>query len=367
MAELATLARQAEADWLARDFAREALTGATADGSAFAHYRQALERTQAVSRAGGDRLRELRCKPAAVPPAEAVALLEQYAPAVAAMRAGAHCRDARPEVDWRAGFSHRVTNLLVARDLVQAAVSTAQRLRAAGKDVAAVELLLDAATFGSDLMHSPTLIDQMIGAALTTIATGEAWDDASLKALSPAARQVLADGLARLDARCPTTLDLAGESLLFANAVQHFPPTYEASAPAWLAWRQGFSLRLAAAEAVLFQTGMAAELAGMAALPWPQRERHIDALLERGLALQNPILAIALPNLASAEQNLRLVSAHVRLLRCAVALHRGESVPQLDDPLAAGPLGCDRVGAAVHLRSVGLRSDRPVERVVAVD
>ena len=366
MAELAAWARRAEADWRLRDFAREAMSGTTSDGSAFVHYREAMARTERLGSNVRDRLRDLRSKPAAVPVDEAAAVLAQYAPALAAMRAGARSRDARPVVDWRAGFSHHVFNLLVARDLVQAAVLTQQRLRSAGRESAAVELLLSAATFGCDLLHAPTLIDQMIGVSLLESATSGAWADEDLRALSPAGLQALADGLARLDARCPTTLDYSGEALLAANSMLH-QPIYEARGFAWQAWRQGFSWRLARAETALVQAEFAAELAGATALPWPQRQRHIEGMIERCHPQQNPILAVAIPNLVAAEEHLRLALTRLRLLRCAVAWHLGEVPLQLADPFGSGPLVRKQSGAGIHFESVGTGRLRPIERRVAGD
>lgn len=369
MAELATWARRAEADWRLRDFAREAMSGTTGGDSAFVHYGEAMARTEGLGGNVRDRLRDLRSKPAAVPPGEATALLAQYAPALAAMRAGAHSRDARPAVDWRAGFSHHVFNLLVARDLVHAAVLTQQRLRSAGRELAAVELLLDAATFGCDLQRAPTLIDQMVGVSLLTVATSDAWADEDLQALSPAGLRALAEGLARLDARCPTTLDYSGEALLGAQAMlqPQSPYSYEARGTAWQAWRQGFSWRLARAETALVQAELAAELAGTTALPWPQRQRHIEGMIERCHPQQNPILAVAIPNLVAAEEHLRLVLTRLRLLRCAVAWHLGEVPPHLADPFGTGPLVRKQVGSGVQFESVGTGRLRPIERRVAGD
>lgn len=369
MTELAAWARRAEADWRLRDFARDAISGSTSADSAFAHYREAMARTERLGGNVRDRLRDLRSKPALVPPDEAAALLDRYAPALAVLRAGAHSRDARPAVDWRAGYSHHVFNLLVARDLVHAAVLTQQRLRAAGSELAAVELLLSAATFGCDLLHAPTLIDQMVGVSLLTAATCDALADEDLQALSPAGLRALAEGLARLDARCPATLDFSGEALLAAHAMlqQQSPYSVEARGTAWQAWRQGFSWRLARAETALVQAELAAELAATAALPWPQRQRHIEGMIERCRPHQNPILAVAIPNLVSAEEHLRLVMTRLRLLRCAVACHLGEVPPQLADPFGTGPLVCKQVGSGMHFESVGAGRLRPIERRVAGD
>ena len=366
MAELAAWARRAEADWRLRDFAREAMSGTTCDDSAFVHYGEAMAQTQRLGGKVSDRLRDLRSKAAAVPPHEATALLDLYAPALAALRAGAHSRDARPVVDWRAGFSHGVCNLMVARDLVHAAVWTQQRLRSAGKELTAVELLLSAATFGCDLLHAPTLIDQMVGVSLLTSATSEAWEDADLRVLSPAGLRALAEGLARLDARCPTTLDYGGEALLAANSMLH-QPIYEARGFAWQAWRQGFSLRLARAETVSVQVELAAEFAGTTALPWPLRQRHIEGMIERCHPQQNPILAVAIPNLVAAEEHLRLAVTRLRLLRCAVAWHLGEVPLQLADPFGSGPLVGKQSGAGIHFESVGTGRLCPIERRVAGD
>lgn len=115
------------------------------------------------------------------------------------------------------------------------------------------------------------------------------------------------------------------------------------------------------------QVELAAELAAATALPWPQRQRHIDGVIERCHPQQNPILAVAIPNLVSAEEHQRLVLTRLRLLRCAVACHLGEVPPQLADPFGTGPLIRRQVGSGVHFESVGAGRLRPIERRVAGD
>lgn len=363
--EVAAWARVQEAHWLARDFARAPLWGETTAGAAFEHYGAAMAQLQQLGSATSEQLRNLRLRPSMLTSAERAGLLQQVAPALAELQQGAHCRNARTPVVWRQGFANHTQNLLVARDLVNAAVLTGKQQCAAGQDRQAVQLLLDAATFGADLLGSPILIDQMVGAALTVIATAEAWDDASLCRLEPAALQLLADGLQRLDARCPLALDFGGETLLLANTVLH--DTQQAGSLSLQAWRYGFSTRWAMADAVMLQAAAKDELAAIAALPWPLREPQMLGICESPQLQQNPMLALVLPNLSAAELSLRQCSTMLRLLRCAVAWRLGDRDLQLADPLGDGPLLVEQQAGAVRFVSSGKRQHKPFERVATVD
>lgn len=362
-ATMSAWAEQAANEWEARDFTRQPLHGTAQPGSAFAHYQRATELIAALDPQTTAKARDLRLHKGSMPAAAKAELLQQFAPALQAMQQGAHCLDARPPMRWRDGFSHRVQNLLVARELVNAAVLSARAQCDGGEPAAAVPLLLDAATFASDLTSSPLLIDQMIGTALTAIATVEAWDDAALRQLPPAALQTLAAGMQRLDARLPVLCDFTGETLLFANTLLHAADQLDQYGLSLCSWRYGFSFRWAAAEAACFDIQLVAELAAHRDQPFAAREQLFAQVLARPQVQHNPVLAIALPNLTSCERNLRETSTLVRLLRCELAWRLGAPPLQLDDPLGQGRLTAREDGERMRFASAGRRAGKAIERL----
>lgn len=364
MAALAERTTAQQRAFEARLYTRRPFAGAVTDGDAFAHYDAATVLVQELGQPTAEALRELRLHPDQSTPAAAAALLQRYQPALQAMQDGAHCNRAEPHLDWSLGFSNHTQNLLVLRDLANAAVLQGRRLLDAGDRAAAVALLLDAATMGSDLARSPMLIDQMIGCALVAIVSSEAWDEGRLRQLDRASLQTLATGLQRLDAALPKALELTGEALLFANTVLRHDEGLTGLDVQLRSWGYLFSARWAIADAAMLEFDLAAELAAAAAISWPQRQLLFDNVTTRASTLRNPMLAIALPNLLGAEHSLRETLTRVRLLRCEVLWRLGERTVTLDDPLGDGPLAIEQADGGVHFVSAGMRRDQPIERVL---
>ena len=116
----------------------------------------------------------------------------------------------------------------------------ARARRAEGRYVDAVHLTLDVMAMGAACVQDGVLINQMVGAALVSIAV-DAWPDEALRAAGAEALQTLRDGLARIDARLPATLDLDAELREMADALLSVPDQQD-----WCgvgSWRYGFSTR----------------------------------------------------------------------------------------------------------------------------
>lgn len=366
--------RRAESAWEQRSFERAPIWGTATDGEAFEAYAEAIAATTALGREDEVLLRRLRLHPDQVEAAEAESFALRWQRPLASMSTGAHRRSARPPVDWRRGASGSPSRLLVYRDLVNAATIEVRRRLARGERRAAVELSLDAATFGTDLVRSPMLIDQMVACALIAIAAGEAWSDEDLRRLDPESLRMLAEGLARIDQRFPLTVDWRGESLLLAGALMRAGEGEgegeELSGYAAASARtpeDGGSERWAVAGAVLQQVALWERLRQSAAAPWQVREQELERLTSDAAVQQNPVMKTSLPIFRSAELSLRVTAAAVRLLRLAVALHAGQEPVALLDPLGDGPLRVvQRADGSTLLRSAGWTSGRTnvLERVL---
>ena len=278
------------------------------------------------------------------------------------LRAGAHATDVTPRTTPDAASKDQTANLLTARWVANAAMFEAKALRHEGRHADAVRLSLDGATFAADTMRDGTLINQMIGAALLSIAIGETWSDTALGRLDAEALELLAHGLERVDAQLPEVLDLTSELLMTARALQDVSADAE-----WVpsAWRYGFSMRWMIGDAFLQYVAAAEEWLLAPKHAWPQRRAMLTAAGEEIACSSNPFAAMVMPNLLAAEHGLREVLAKMRLLRIAVELHRGRDATPLRDPLGSGPLVVTREDGGVRITSAGSTEHRKVERFVA--
>lgn len=341
-----------------------AAESSSGSGTAQQHYARALELAAEAMAATPDEPR-LRLLPHHDEhrTAGTEALRAHWQPALAELRRGARSGtwSAAPPTD---PGQARATNLLRARWLVNLAVLEARVLRQAGRDAEAVAWTLDAAAFGADLMRSQLLIDTMIGGAMVVIATAEAWPDAALRQLEPAALRSLADGLQRLDAQVPVQLELGGELQFAAAMLQQAGGTGTGHGSA-AAWRYGFSSRWQLADGFLQYAAAVERLAGERALGWAQREAWLELELAALEARGNPVAQDMAGGLPAAERSLRTCVTHLRLLRSAIARYLGEGGEPFADPLGEGPLAMETLPDGVLLRSAGAQVGRPLERRVA--
>jgi hypothetical protein len=346
-----------------RDHHRQPLYGEGTGGAAFAGYTEALALAKAL---GNDQTTLVAMLPhrddGKVAGTEN--LRERWRPALAALRAAAHCTDARPPRPAPTQPGHGILNLLTVRWLVNMAVLESRACRLAGDHAEAVAWSLDAAAMAADLTRDGLLINQMIAIAAVQIATVEAWPEHALRQLDAPALERLATGLERLDAALPQAVDWHSELAFFWAWLQS---PHEPGDEQWLtrSWRYGFSMRWMVADAYLQMTTTYDRLAAAVRSPWPQREALMQAEIAALVPTSNPALSCMVPNLTSAEQNLREVVAQVRMLRMAIALHRGLDAAALPDPLGDGALEVVPDANGVTFRSAGSTSERPIERHVA--
>jgi hypothetical protein len=342
----------------ARDHRRPPLWGDATTGNAFAHYDRGIEAARAVM-ATQSTPRLLRRSDAEL--AADQALRTSWRAALDELRADSHATAASPP-PWPAGQSAgAIVNLLHCRDLANIAMFETRARRHEGAHTTAVQHSLDAAQFGADLLHRGLLINQMIGSAITAIATD--WPEAALDALDRPALDLLATGLERLDRRLPIVLDHDTELLWLATNLQRTPLDHD-FVPSVASWRHGFSARWTLAEAFSIAAGLAHDLRQTQQLDWPQRQALLELECSAAARSPNPVIPMLVPNLCSAETNLREMVAVVRLLRIAVDLHRGLDVPPLRDPLGCGPIMVDRGVDGIVLRSVGAERRPLLQRTV---
>ena len=348
--------------WVQLDFHRPAAWGNTVPGSAFEAYEQAASIIKDRSELADRVTRELRKRGA--DPRERNDALARFAPALEALRKGAHAEDARDSFDWSRGFSSCIPNLLVYRNLINIAQARIRQLVDRNEDEEAVRVMLDGAQCGRDLMASPLLITQMIGCALLTVSLDETADRELLERLSRTALAVLHRGLESLDQNLP--LIPAAPRVEAALLVR----TYQADVPSaeiadcgfdWTnTWRYGFSERWLISRVARAQADYYDECAGLAALPWSKARPAFDEAMQR--AAKDCNLAALLPDLVGIELTRRKSTALLRLLRLDVAHRLGREFP-LQDPTGDGRLQVSRRPDGVHFRCAAERCGAPIERI----
>jgi hypothetical protein len=299
-------------------------------------------------------------------------LLASLAPALAALRRGAHCATyTPPAIDLEPSVENgQIANLLVGRWLANACCIEAAACLSAGDDLGAVAWTLDAASYGSDVARRVALIDQMIGNALVAIPTAEFWTDERLAELDATALDRLADGLEALDARHALTPRLEAELVYFARVVmdpdEHVELLPEAfTAEGVVPWMQRLFPRLLAVHAVEEMRGSFERIEALREEQWPMRQKILELETTRLRKSDNPLLQVTTATL-SMESGLRTVAAKLRMLRIAVDLHRGSTPPRIDDPFGTDALRVEvENGRFLVASSGGDRSEHLTRTVTA--
>lgn len=345
----------------ARPTLRAPLLGEATPGLAFDHYAVATAAAAPLDRDRGVPARKLLTAEDAAVAADP--LRATWTPVVAALRAGAQAGDAKaPRQGPMTKSGDGVLDLLAVRWVANAAAFEARALLHEGRGDDAVRVSLAGLTLGRDVMHSALLINQLIGCAVVAIGV-DTWTEARLARLAPGARELLATGLAALDAQLPVTLDLDGELRFSAEAVLAIDGVGgdDLGIGALDSWRYGFSSRWRLATHFLGYADVIRLANATRELPWPEREAQLTASLAAEDAAGNLFAA----NLQQAERQLRGVVASVRLLRMALDLHAGRAASALADPLAAAPLAATKQDGGVRLASADAAKQPRLQRLVA--
>ena len=345
-------AAQVRKDYDSRSFERDALVGEAQPGKAWDAYRVALDAAAAVRAEHGEAANLAPARIAKLTNEQRRQALVPFEPALAALREGVRRRDARFPLRWDDPIEGQLDNLLVARDLVNAAVVRADLMLVDGRDADAVDLLLDGAVFGADFMRSPLLIQQMIGLALVVISTEEAWDEARIAQLDAVEMVRLRDGLVELDQRVESCLSEGSlDTALMVQRLQQ-PVHHQAfvgELGVFGSWRYGFSFDLMAAECIAELRAAEDDLRRQTTLDWPARQVLANQLHERMVATGNPMLRVSAMNLAAIETSLRTGLARLRLLRAELMWRCSGEVSTLPDPTGSADLVAELRDDVLHL------------------
>jgi hypothetical protein len=344
----------------ARPTQRAPLLGAATPGLAFDHYAVATTAAAPLDRDRNAEARKLLTADDAT--VAAAPLRAAWGPVVDALRAGAQAGDARaPQQGPMTKSGDGILDLLAVRWAANAAAFEARALLHEGRGDDAVRVSLAGMTLGRDVLHSGLLINQIIGCAVLAIGV-DTWTDERLSRLSPTDRELLADGLAALDAQLPVALDFASELGFAAAAIAQIEAAggKEQGNSALGAWRHGFSPRWQLASHFLGYADVVRLADATRDLPWPEREARLRAAIAEADAAGN-VFVVHLDNV---ERQLRSAVASVRLLRMALDLHAGRDASALPDPLAAAPIAVTAGDAGVRLASADAAKQPRLQRLV---
>jgi len=306
-------------------------------------YRQAFEERDAETRALG------------------VALVEANRGSLRALRRGAHAADAKGSVEWERGLSAHIPSLMDCRNLANLAWVAAELKLEAGDSAAAVNVLLDSAQFGGDLVQSPSLIGELVGNAVLSATLQNALVDQGLLWRLPKPELVrLAAALRQLEARLAVR-GLAREAELaqFARSVAKrdgkgglFASELEPNL-----WRFGFSQTLWMEDLFDGAQSVREELAGIESQPWAAAKVKLDAVDARASDAESALFG----HQASFEGAHRIAIANLRLVIGAAEQRAGLDTELLPDPFG-GAMLVTETPDGVQLHSVGPNGHADAER-----
>ena len=268
---------------------------------------------------------------------------EALAPAIQAMRDGAHRTHYDNLPAWSGALDDRSWQFLTDRLVANAAAAEAERLVLDDQHLEAARLLLDATQFSRDRAHDAFLNQEVIGLAMLAILTrGALYDRGLAGRLDADAQRLLADGLARLDHDLGAGLGMRGDAILSGlHAIR--------SPEAWTeglyyhplsTWREGFSTRLAISKLILAKLDYAGQHQRFADLPAAQQDPLKAAARARFVSRAGPLGKDSSPTFAILDSRRECV-ASLRLCRMMLTLQLGEDPNPLPDPFG-GALHAER-------------------------
>ena len=322
---------------------RPVLHGEPIDGSAFDEYKLAAG---LVSDAANDDW--IACRNATLNGDKCATdlreeLVAQHSEMLAALERGAQSASGKFTVKWKAGFEIEVPKLMANRTVVNIAVLAADQHLDKGRADLAVNALLDAMQLGRDLMESPILSNEMIGAALLYIASRDALIDGGLLEKIPSSE------LARLE-RAMGELDLGislktqareGEILGLIRGFQRVESGEldgkddfgsDVLGMTLNHAKYGFSSRAVITEHFQHASNSAAALDLLPTEPWADWHAEQEALHRATTESRNPLTTFFAVNWASVELTRRRIITLLRLTRIAASYAAHGELSNLRDP-----------------------------------
>ena len=264
-------------------------------------------------------------------------------PQLERFRNGARCRVAQYEIDWWRGMSSKVPSYPGLRGGEDLLAFSARRKREGGDLDGAVEDIATGLQLARDVARVPTVLAFLIGISMSSTALDEAREVATAPGLSADQARRLEDLLRRGEQSLPLLADaLEGEQALINETLRQ---TLEGKGPddffprrglQVMLWRQGFSIRIAAAGVDEAYSRTIADMRTVEDRPWPEAV----VVHERNQGdTDNFLLNLVRISLSGADRNLRACRARFSLVRAVLLERAGPGASGIPvDPFTQQPL-----------------------------
>jgi hypothetical protein len=332
------------------DGRREPLLGPPVKGNAWDGYVVQARLIEALPQ--GDRNRFFACfngTASAEERAAAIAFLPAMAPRLAALRDAARCDQALFPTDFSRGAAAR--SALPLPSQFQPAIMAFHLSASRRCDADDLEGALDDSAaslqIALDFLHLPSLIYAQSGQNFFLPGLAILRDIVIRTDATPAQLARVERMLRLVEEQLPPLSRLLeGEAVLLRETLRQVVESGIDPNIVGLrlsAWRHGFSLRLAIADAARQFDGSIAAAAEAEGVEWPRAQALHQAAYARVIANHNPIFGVLAASMALGfDRSLRELRARLRVLHAVLLTRRGDQPPSPDwplDPFPRTPIG----------------------------
>ncbi|MCE9581442.1 MAG: hypothetical protein K8T20_02880 [Planctomycetes bacterium] len=324
-----------------RDPRREPLEGPATPGDAWQSYVDATGKLRRMTQ-DEQRAIEEATYSRATPEMEAkgFAVLDTYAKEIEALRLAARQGSYRAQIDWADGFNAKLDWLSTFRQASRYLALSARRRRLQGDLDGAIDDVSAVLQLGIDCGHSGALICWMVGGFSIRLGAFQARDILEEAALTEAQAERVEKLAAGAEAGMASLAEaLDGERLVLdetckalAEGRAKLSDFGADNGLRLLAWRQGFSFRIVAAEVDDACLRLSTESARVAGRPWPEAAAAYAGLQETWDSTS--VMHLLMPAPQIIDRSSRAVTARLRLLQ-AFAHERRTGLPM--DPMPTDP------------------------------
>jgi len=268
--------------------------------------------------------------------------LENYGPAVEALRRGARRTEIRRarahESEELFLFGSEGTPLSQASNVSALAIARARLLAEDGKVSEATNLYLDVAGFAEDIQGDGSTIAEMLGLSFLRTPLDELRRMVVQGKLSGDDLRLLEDGLVQLDISFPGrertlqgNLEWFGKLILSDRLIPALTRTKPLPVEFQPGWRQAWSQRLQLTTAFSHATAAVSRVSSSSGLPFPEDSARWKLMIQELKTVRNPYADIFAAMISDAR-HCRAMLAELRLVRAAVHYAATGERLDLDDP-----------------------------------
>lgn len=249
------------------------------------------------------------------------------------------------EVEWHKGLALAIPTVRQTRTAVQLFILSARRRRGAGDWEGVFEDAVAGLQLARDAARVPLLIHYLIGNSMTAAMLDELYLSLQDPALPGAIAGRLSDVLARAEENPLSPADvIESERALVNEAMRDAVRNgrlMDLGAPdtiRLMLWKQGFSLKIAAADLDEHYEKLVAALRENQERPFTDAILAYEHLAPDGRS-DNPLADLLVVSVDNVDRSAREVRARLRLLQAGFAERAGAGIPAPEDPFDGRPMG----------------------------